>query len=252
MPNLKQQINLKNKYSATLSDLKPNRLKTIVEAFDKNKIEKSFSYTDDTVKKYIEYFKHRQKEDVVLLFIDVASFSVQFATKTTDEIADYLDEYYDRVIPSIYKYGGEVEKIIGDGIICVFGKPFLELESLQLHRMAELCSMEIISQLKDTIYESKIAFHYGEIMYYHNDTDEYSDFTMVGSALTELFRLESVSSFNCINFYCNTFYEQLNQQDVAVAKSTNSSSNASWTLLSPENINLKGVAYSKMRQLRRN
>jgi class 3 adenylate cyclase len=248
MPDLKQQIKLKTKYPAALSELKPPRLKNLVEAFDPSRIEKAFAYTDETAGKYIEHFRSRKKEEVILLFVDIASFSIKFQSTSSDKIASYLDSYYDKVIPIIHKYGGEVEKIIGDGIICVFGKPFLELDIESLHRVAENCSIKIVSELKGTEHESKIALHYGEVMYYQNQTDSYYEFTMIGSALTELFRLESVSTSNSINFYCDTYYESLNINDVSKAKSRPNSI-PQWTLCIREDINLKGVSYSAMRRL---
>src|SRR5690606_15912136 len=139
------------------------------------------------------YFKERRKVDAVLLFIDITSFSAKFTSKSADEIGKYLDEYYDLVIPIIGKHGGEVEKIMGDGIICVFGEPFLHLHKEDLHRRAEKCAAELIKLLKGSKHEIKIAFHFGEIMYYQNECSDYWEYTMIGNALTELYRLESVS-----------------------------------------------------------
>jgi class 3 adenylate cyclase len=258
MPNLKQTLKLKTKYNQGQSDLSLKKLNILLEAFDPDKIEKgfdsskietkTFSYTTAFVKRYEDFFKERKKVKAVLLFIDVTSFATKFLKKNAEQIAEYLDEYYDKVIPVISKHGGEVEKIIGDGIICVFGEPFLSLDEISLHRKAEKCATELIKMLKDTDYALKIAFHYGEIMYYQNECSDYWEYTMIGNALTELFRLENVSHPNSINFFCKTVYEELNEIDVA-AKS--SGQPAGWLLSSPETVDLSGVSYTHIRYLKK-
>lgn len=247
MPNLKQLSNIKAKYTESNTYVKKSEVVALLEAFDPNRIVKAFSFTEPRIKKYIEYFKERKKVDAVLLFVDVSAFSNRFKTKTATEIATFLDNYYDKVIPIIGSHGGEIEKIIGDGIICVFGEPFLTLDKTELHRKAESCAMKIVSDLKGTIYESKVAFHYGEIMYYQNESDEYYEFTMIGNALTELFRLEGVSHSNSVNFYTKTFYEELNEKDVA--KTIVSSVTPTWTLHSAEAVSLKGVTFNAIRRI---
>jgi class 3 adenylate cyclase len=143
MPNLKQLLNLKTKYSDTGSGFKKAEVKTLLEAFNPERLQKGFSF-DDSVEEYREYFQKRKKVKAVLLFIDVTSFSQRFQTKPSDEIAAFLDEYYHKVIPIIIESGGEIEKIMGDGIICVFGEPFLSLTPVELHRKAERCAGKII------------------------------------------------------------------------------------------------------------
>lgn len=247
MPNLKQLVNIKAKYADANTHVKSSEVKALMEAFDPNRIVKAFSFNEPKIQKYVEYFKERKRVDAVLLFIDVTYFSSRFKSKTANEIASFLDNYYDTVIPIIGKHGGEIEKIIGDGIICVFGEPFLTLSKEELHREAEKCAMKIVSDLKGTIYESKVAFHYGEIMFYQNKSDEYYEFTMIGNALTELFRLEGVSHSNSVNFFTKTFYEELNVKDVTA--NSGGSGLPSWTLKSAEIVSLKGVTHTAIRRI---
>lgn len=43
----------------------------IIEAFDRSRIEKSFSFNDEKVARYVSFFKEREKVNAVLLFIDI-------------------------------------------------------------------------------------------------------------------------------------------------------------------------------------
>ncbi len=246
MPNLKQLINLKEEYSQGIDGFSTKDAEIILESFDPKKITKSFSFHGEKVQGYIDFFKERRKTEAVLLFIDVTSFSTKFKNKNSDDVSDFLDNYYDRVIPTIYAHGGEIEKIMGDGIICVFGEPFLRKTKLTLHRKAEKCAMDLIHNNKGTEYELKVAFHYGEIMYYQNKSIDYTEFTMIGNAITELFRLESVSVSNSINFFGETDYEDINIDDVI----NRTPFKHAWTLKSPIQVKLKGVDKSYFRYLK--
>lgn len=249
MPNLKQLVGLKEKYSAFNKNLSIRETKMIIEAFDRSRIEKSFSFNDEKVSKYISFFKERKKVNAVLLFIDITSFSVRFKENTSGEIAEYLDRYYALVLPIIAKYGGEIEKIIGDGIVTVFGPPFLEGTSFELHTEAEKCAKEILERVDRTIFESKIALYYGEILYYQNTSDEYYEYTMIGNALTNLFRLESVSHSNSINFFCNTnfYYMKLYEKE---KNKYPFGDPLKWNIAEPTKVNLQGVSYTTFTQLK--
>lgn len=217
MPNLKQLSKLKEIYGdSVFSNFRKSDIDILLESFQPEKlvkgfenllITKSFSFQDFNAFHYIDYFLNRKKVEAVLLFIDITLFSKKFHKKTTEQIVAYLDEYYKYIIPVINKHGGEIEKIMGDGIICVFGEPFLDRNQEELHKSADKCSREIISTLRNTEFAVKIALHYGEIMYYKNPTSEYYEFTMIGSAVTELFRLEGVSTGDSINYFAGTKYD---------------------------------------------
>lgn len=150
---------------------------------------------------FTRYFDYGLPADVALLFIDVCNFSTRFSKLNGDEISTFFDEYYNKVIPIIYKHGGEIDKIIGDGIICVFGAPFITLDYQKCIAAANVCAREILISTMETKFSSKIAIHSGKIHYYKNKSGLYKEFTMVGKPLTELFRLESISLNDRINYF---------------------------------------------------
>ena len=157
----------------------------------------------------IKYFDESQEEKVTLLFIDITSFSKTIANWPTSKIKEYLDDYYKRIIPIIYNNGGEIEKLMGDGIICVFGKPFIDCESPQEVYHAEECAEMVIKEFYNSDKNVKVAIHQGEITYYKVPGDHYGEYTMIGQPITDLYRLESVSKSNAINFYGGSSYDGL-------------------------------------------
>lgn len=188
----------------------------------------------------LPYFEGQESADVILLFIDICNFSKTCEQLSNSVLSIFLDDYYDKVIPIIYKYGGEIEKIIGDGIICVFGQPFLEDNSNGLIDKADSCAKEIIMTLKNTTKEVKIALHEGEIMYYKNKTESYTEYTMIGKPITELFRLESVSENNSVNYYNSSLYQSKQCSESGIYKRSDGE-RFFWEKSEPMYVSLKGV-----------
>ncbi|PNQ72852.1 hypothetical protein C1T31_10125 [Hanstruepera neustonica] len=192
---------------------------------------------------YERHFRDRDPANLAFLFIDICSFSTRFTNLSGKGIAKVLDDYYDIVIPIIYKHGGEIDKVIGDGIIAIFGPPFSEDNVGYNIRQADLCAKEIIEKTINTNYYSKIALHFGEIVYYCNDSIFYEEYTVVGKPVTELFRLESISEDKKINFYhiekkIDAYKQQL------LANGEKSKIPARWVTSNPKPVGtLRGVSY---------
>ncbi len=148
------------------------------------------------------------------------------------------------MISTIYKHGGEIEKIIGDGIICIFGQPFLTNSKTDLFSKADSCAKDLIMELKGSDKEVKIALHDGDIMYYKNKTENYPEYTMIGKPLTELFRLEGVSENNSINYYHVSQYDGMACCQEGVFKYSQAIIHSYWKKSEMVQVELKGVDWS--------
>jgi len=185
-------------------------LKDLKEAIDPNRIEKALTNKiAELGPAYTLYFDIGCPADLALLFIDICSFSTKNESLTDEELIEYLDRYYDIILQIIHNHGGEVDKIMGDGIVCLFGAPFLENDLTKNIELAYQCSKEIIKATVGSEFESKIALHAGQIRYYKNSSINYEEYTIVGKMMTELFRLESISEDGKINFYSETDVDEI-------------------------------------------
>ena len=229
MPNLRQIISLREKYASKerINDsfniheakkhLEFEELQKAIASEDFKVLSENISitkYFSVTAKKQIPdiitYFEKQKKEWVVLLYIDITNFSSKTNELSSEDITQRLDNYYNTLIPIIYEYEGEIEKIMGDGIICIFGAPFLKANNNQeKYIKAESCARKVINTFRTTENDVKIALHDGQIIYYKTPTDYYKEYTMIGKVLTELYRLESVSIPNSINYFQGSTYDKL-------------------------------------------
>lgn len=68
-----------------------------------------------------EAYGNPRYADIVILFSDIRSFTARSAGMSEDEIAIQLGSYLDAVVDAIHKYGGMVDKFVGDAVMAIWG-----------------------------------------------------------------------------------------------------------------------------------
>lgn len=262
MPNIKQIISLREKYAPIQKVNDSFNVNEAKKYIERQEIKKAFASEDfkplleninqtryfsvtakQQMPEIVKYFESNKKEWVVLMFIDITNFSSKTSNFSPEEITDILDGYYNELFPIIYKHGGEIEKIMGDGVICIFGKPFLKSNNyIDKYNKAQSCARDIIVKFKKTDNSVKIAFHSGEVMYYKTPTPFYEEYTMIGKPLTELYRLESISVNNSINFFAGYNYDRY----IDESKITNNFKKSQYWTYNTENVRLKGLGHKTL------
>lgn len=61
--------------------------------------------------------------EVTVLFLDIRDFTAFASRASAREVVDYLNAFYDLVVPILLRHGGHVDKFVGDGLLAVFGAP---------------------------------------------------------------------------------------------------------------------------------
>ena len=62
-------------------------------------------------------------ELVTVLFVDIRGFTTFADGATAREAVDYLNEFFGLVVPILTAHGGHANKLLGDGLLGVFGVP---------------------------------------------------------------------------------------------------------------------------------
>jgi class 3 adenylate cyclase len=62
-------------------------------------------------------------EMVTVLFVDIRGFTSFADRSTAREAVEYLNEFFGLVVPIVVAHGGHVNKLLGDGLLGVFGAP---------------------------------------------------------------------------------------------------------------------------------
>lgn len=64
-----------------------------------------------------------QNKEVTVFFSDIRGFTAFSENRTPEEVVEMLNEYFQVMVSIINKYGGVVDKFIGDAIMAVWGAP---------------------------------------------------------------------------------------------------------------------------------
>jgi len=139
-----------------------------------------------------------EKINAVLWYSDLRGFTGITDRAAPEQIIPFLNDYAEAVISAIYDNGGDVLKLIGDGILAIFpADPAVEAcrsaiaaQGMLQDRVAELHSRRTGDNLPTTqIY---LGLHVGEVFYGNIGSDERLDFTVVGPAVNEVARIAAM------------------------------------------------------------
>ena len=134
-----------------------------------------------------------QAIEAAILLCDLLGFTRMCDTVPVTEVLSSLDAYFDCVAKPIERHGGEILKFIGDAILAVFTdcEPALcaaEAAVQDLRRLAEARAAQGLTPLK-----VGFGLHFGAVMYGNIGASSRLDFTVIGPAVNEAARVESMT-----------------------------------------------------------
>ena len=65
----------------------------------------------------------RQRKVISVIFADLVGYTARSEVTDAEDVRELLEHYYERVSEQIERFGGTVEKFIGDAVMAVFGAP---------------------------------------------------------------------------------------------------------------------------------
>jgi adenylate cyclase len=136
----------------------------------------------------------------VIWFSDMHGYTSMSERLATDELIPLLDDYAEAAISAIHGAGGDVLKLIGDGILAIFGaddptaasRAALAAEREMRSKLASLEERRMASGAP--IASIYVGLHIGDVFYGNIGSKDRLDFTVVGPAVNEANRIASMCS----------------------------------------------------------
>src|SRR5215211_5999158 len=64
-----------------------------------------------------------ERRFVTIMFADISGFTALAETMDPEQVRDLMNACFEQLVPIVTKYGGVVDKFIGDEIMALFGAP---------------------------------------------------------------------------------------------------------------------------------
>jgi adenylate cyclase len=141
-----------------------------------------------------------EKIKAVLWYSDVRGSTAISERIGPDEIIPFLNDYAQASIDAVHDAGGEVLKLIGDGVLAMFTDENVA--------RAKRAALRAEHQFRDNITKlnarrasegrptttAYVGLHVGEVLYGNIGSEDRLDFTVVGPAVNEVSRIASMCS----------------------------------------------------------
>jgi adenylate cyclase len=134
----------------------------------------------------------------VLWFSDLRGSTGISESIAPDEIIPFLNDYAQAAIDAIHEAGGEVLKLIGDGVLAMFTKDDMS-EAKRCALRAEQLFRSNMSALNARrgadnrpVTSAYVGLHVGEVFYGNIGSEDRLDFTVVGPTVNEVSRIASM------------------------------------------------------------
>jgi adenylate cyclase len=145
---------------------------------------------------------HTDTMHAAIWLSDLRGFTALSDRLSAETVVEVLNLYFDCQVPAIRKYGGEILKFMGDGLLAVF--PIAEDES----NIGEVCArvLEAARESRASVEQMRyangdaverfrfgVALHVGRILFGNIGGGNRLDFTCIGPAVNLAARLEKIA-----------------------------------------------------------
>jgi class 3 adenylate cyclase/tetratricopeptide (TPR) repeat protein len=137
-----------------------------------------------------------ERKLVTIMFADISGFTALAERMDPEAVRDMMNGCFQRLVPIVDKYGGTVDKFIGDEIMALFGAPVAHENDPERALRAALDMMDALAAFngeRGTDLGTHFGINTGLVIAGGIGTDERQEYSVMGDAVNLASRLEDVS-----------------------------------------------------------
>ena len=187
-----------------------------------------------------ELKNNNEKRNVVILMCDIRSFTSISEINQPEVVVNFLNNYFTCMVNIVKKYGGTVDKFIGDAIMVLFGAPISYNDNA---KRAVQAAIEMYAQLASIPHgqlklpegvslDIGIGIHYGDVIVGQIGSADKTSYTVIGDTVNLASRLEGLTKL----YGAKVIISQAVRDELADAENTEENIN----LLLLDSVKVKG------------
>lgn len=137
-----------------------------------------------------------ERKLVTVMFADISGFTAMSETMDPETVRDRVNACFERLVPVIEKYGGTVDKFIGDQIMALFGAPIAHENDAERALRVALEMMETLEAF-NTQHLTDLGLHFGIntglVLAGGVGTEKRHEYSVMGDVVNLASRLEDAS-----------------------------------------------------------
>jgi class 3 adenylate cyclase/tetratricopeptide (TPR) repeat protein len=145
---------------------------------------------------------YEERKVVTVLFCDLVGFTAASEAADPEDVRSRIRPYHARLRQEIERFGGTVEKFIGDAVMAVFGAPVAHEDDTERAVRAGLTILEAIAELNETDpglrLQVRVGINTGEAVVALGARPEEGEGLVTGDVVNTASRLQAAAPVNGI------------------------------------------------------
>ena len=148
--------------------------------------------------------KKGERRNVTVLFLDIKGFTAMSEKLDPEEVTQIIDNVFKVLTSEILRYGGMIDKYIGDCIMALYGAKTASEDDAERAIRSALGMLDRMKQVNVILAEKgidlncRIGINSGLVVAGELGSDESKDFTVMGDTVNTASRLESNAAVGTI------------------------------------------------------
>jgi len=177
---------------------------------------------------------HVDRRRITVLFADVRGFTTLSEHMEPEDVVNFLNEYFERMVEVIFRNQGILDKFIGDGLMAVFNTGILPDAEHERHAVEAAIEMQDALRELRTRWEHEgraairigVGVHTGFAVVGNIGASDRLDYTSIGDTVNLASRLESATKDV--------------QEDILISQDTYATARATFKFRETGSIKVKG------------